>query len=158
MKKLFSIFAMMALVATVSFGQPAKAQVAKDAKKAVNAKESGAEMTFEKTTVNYGNINQGDDPYRVFKFTNTGTEPLIIKKAKGSCGCTVPTYPKEPIAPGASAEIKVRYDTKRIGKINKSITLQTNAGVKLLKIAGNVKKKAAPASVPANQKKSILDQ
>ncbi|MGB0984595.1 MAG: DUF1573 domain-containing protein, partial [Saprospiraceae bacterium] len=72
--------------------------------------------------------------------------------------CTVPTYPKEPIAPGASAEIKVRYDTKRIGKINKSVTLQTNAGVKILKIAGNVKKKATPASVPANQKKSILDQ
>lgn len=150
MKKLFSILAMMALVATVSFAQPAK--------DAANVTESGAEMTFEQTTVNYGNINQGDDPYRVFKFTNTGNEALIIKTAKGSCGCTVPTYPKEPIAPGATAEIKVRYDTKRIGKINKSITLQTNAGVKLLKITGNVKKKASAESVPANQKKSILDQ
>jgi hypothetical protein len=150
MKKLLSILTMVTLIAAVSFAQTTK--------NTATAKEGGAEMTFEKTTVDYGNINQGDDPYRVFKFTNTGTEPLIIKKAKGSCGCTVPTYPKEPIAPGASAEIKVRYDTKRIGKINKSITLQTNAGVKLLKIAGNVKKKAAPASVPANQKKSILDQ
>ena len=156
MKKLFSILAMITLVATVSFAQPAKNAV--KTKTSTIAKEGGAEMTFEKTTVNYGNINQGDDPYRVFKFTNTGSEALIIKKAKGSCGCTVPTYPKEPIAPGASAEIKVRYDTKRIGKINKSVTLQTNAGVKILKIAGNVKKKATPASVPANQKKSILDQ
>jgi hypothetical protein len=150
MKKLLSILTMVTLIAAVSFAQTTK--------NAVTAKEGGAEMTFEKTTVNYGSINQGDDPYRVFKFTNTGNEPLIIKKAKGSCGCTVPTYPKEPIAPGASAEIKVRYDTKRIGKINKSITLQTNAGVKLLKIAGNVKQKKTPASVPANQKKSILDQ
>lgn len=150
MKKLLSILTMMTLVATVSFAQPAK--------DAANAKENGAEMTFEQTTVDYGSINQGDEPYRIFKFKNTGNEALIIKEAKGSCGCTVPTYPKEPIAPGASAEIKVRYDTNRIGQINKSVTLQTNAGVKILKITGNVKQKASPASVPANEKKSVLDQ
>ena len=147
MKHLFSILAMMTLVATLSFGQTTS-----------GAKANGPEMTFEKTTVNYGNIEQGSDPFRVFKFTNTGTEPLIIKSAKGSCGCTVPTYPKEPIAPGADAEIKVRYDTKRIGNINKSVTLQTNAGVKILKITGKVAAKAQPANVPTDSKKSVLDQ
>ncbi|MEZ4987377.1 MAG: DUF1573 domain-containing protein [Saprospiraceae bacterium] len=57
------------------------------------------QMVFEDTTVDYGTIEQGADPYRVFAFTNTGNAPLVITNAKGSCGCTVPTYPKEPIAP-----------------------------------------------------------
>ena len=68
------------------------------------------------------------------------TEPLIIKKAKGSCGCTVPTWPKEPIAPGATAEIGVKYATTRVGKFTKTITLTTNASKKpvILTIKGEV--------------------
>ena len=65
----------------------------------------GPKMTFESTTVDYGTIDKDSDPIRYAKFTNTGTEPLIIKHAKGSCGCTVPTVPKEPIMPGESGEI-----------------------------------------------------
>ena len=60
-------------------------------------------------------------------FTNTGKEPLIIEKAKGSCGCTVPEWPKEPIAPGETAVIKINYDEKRVGPYTKSITITSNA-------------------------------
>ena len=77
---------------------------------------------------------------REFVFTNNGTEPLIIKNAKGSCGCTVPTWPREAIAPGATAEIGVNYETKRVGKFTKTITLTTNADKKpvILTIKGEV--------------------
>ncbi len=82
---------------------------------------SGPAMTFEATTIDYGVIEQGSDRVRIFKFENTGTEPLIITKAKGSCGCTVPTYPKEPVLPGETGEIKVEYDTNRVGPFTKTV-------------------------------------
>ena len=112
--------------------------------------KDGARLEFAATTVNYGTIEQNSDPLRVFTFTNTGNEPLIITNAKGSCGCTVPKYAKEPVLPGQSSEIEVRYDTKRVGPFNKSITLTTNAvngtdngtsaqaGIFRLKIKGKV--------------------
>jgi hypothetical protein len=87
----------------------------------------GPMMEFKSIVVDYGEIEQNADPLRVFEFSNTGTAPLVISNAKGSCGCTVPSYPKEPILPGASAEIEVRYDTKRIGAFTKTVTLTTNA-------------------------------
>jgi hypothetical protein len=147
MKQLFSILAMSCLVVSISFAQTAKP-----------VKANGPEISFEKTTVAFGNIEQGSNPFRVVKFTNTGSKPLVITKAIGSCGCTVPTTPKEPIAPGETAEIKVRYDTNRLGKINKKVTITTNAGVKILNVTGNVSKKKAKSNVPASKKKSILDQ
>lgn len=88
--------------------------------------QSGPVMTFEKTTIDYGFIDKGAEPLRKFKFTNTGNEPLLIKTAKGSCACVVPTYPQEPIMPGESANIEVRYDTQRVGNFNKTVTLTTN--------------------------------
>lgn len=87
---------------------------------------SGAVMTFEQTEIDYGKIEKGSDKTRIFKFKNTGDEPLIIKSAKGSCGCTVPTYPKEPIMPGETSEIKVDYDTNRVGRFTKTVTVNTN--------------------------------
>lgn len=103
----------------------------------------GAEMTFETEVVDYGTIPQHADGVRTFKFTNTGTAPLIISNAKGSCGCTVPTWPKKPIKPGEVAEIKVKYATNRLGPINKSVTVTSNSSVpnKVLRIKGNVIKK-----------------
>src|SRR3990172_491161 len=62
-------------------------------------------MTFESEVVDYGTIEQGADGVREFKFTNKGKEPLIISNARGSCGCTVPTWPQEPIKPGESSVI-----------------------------------------------------
>ncbi|MBD98836.1 MAG: hypothetical protein CMO34_03250 [Verrucomicrobia bacterium] len=104
---------------------------------------AGAEMTFESDVIDYGTIPQFADGVRVFKFTNTGKAPLIISGAKGSCGCTVPTWPKKPINPGESAEIKVKYATDRLGPINKSVTVTSNSSepTKVLRIKGNVIKK-----------------
>ncbi len=116
------------------------------------AQSSGAVMTFESTTVDYGTIEKGGDPIRKFKFTNTGNEPLIIKTAKGSCGCTVPTYPKEPIMPGESNVIEVRYDTQRVGAFTKTVTLTTNEAkdTHTLTIKGDVKGAPTQESVPAS--------
>jgi len=102
----------------------------------------GAEISMDKETHDYGKIEQHANGQCVFLFTNTGTEPLKITNAKGSCGCTVPQWPREEIAPGATGEIKVKYDTKRIGMINKSVTIQSNAvnsPTKIIRIKGEVK-------------------
>lgn len=111
----------------------------------------GPVMTLENTTVDYGVIEKGADPIRIFKFTNTGNEPLIIKTAKGSCGCTVPTYPQEPIMPGEANKIEVRYDTQRVGAFTKTVTLTTNEGeaTRTLTIKGEVKAPATQENVPA---------
>jgi hypothetical protein len=88
--------------------------------------EKGPKIEFSKEIHDYGTIKYDADPYCTFEFKNTGNEPLIISNAKGSCGCTVPEWSKEPIAPGASGSIRVKYDTKRPGTINKSVTVSTN--------------------------------
>ena len=91
------------------------------------ALSQGAEISFDKSTHDYGQIEKSANGECIFVFTNTGNKPLKISNAKGSCGCTVPQWPREEIAPGAKGEIKVRYDTKRVGVINKSVTIQSNA-------------------------------
>lgn len=101
----------------------------------------GAAIEFEEDVHDYGNVPFEGNGTFAFVFKNTGTEPLIISSAKGSCGCTVPTWPQEPIAPGKSAKIDVTYDTKRVGEINKSVTIMSNAvnePVKVVKITGTV--------------------
>ncbi len=97
-------------------------------------------MKFERDTIDYGTIPHNADGYRSFKFVNVGKEPLIIKDAHGSCGCTVPTAPKEPIQPGQTSEVKVHYATDRIGMFIKTVTLTSNANpnIKVLVIKGNV--------------------
>ena len=115
--------------------------------------DSGPIMTFESLTVDYGEIVQNSDPLRVAKFTNTGSEPLIISNARGSCGCTVPKWPKEPIMPGESSQIEIRYDTKRLGKINKTVTITTNQGSEsiVLRVKGQISKAPQEESVPENK-------
>ena len=152
---------LVAFVATTTFAQTTKAP----------------EMKFEKTTVDYGTIEQNSEPLRTFSFKNEGDAPLIITGARGSCGCTVPSYPKQPIAPGETAVIEVRYDTKRVGPFRKSVRITTNekvmkktkndqgeivekeeAKTHVLYIKGDVKQKAAaPAGTPAKQK-SIIER
>jgi len=104
------------------------------------SEDVNATIDFESKVVDYGVIENKSDGARKFVFTNNGTDPLVIKTAKGSCGCTVPTWPKDPIAPGESGEIGVKYDTKRTGKFTKTITLTTNADRKpvILTIKGSV--------------------
>ena len=88
-------------------------------------------MEFATLKHDFGSVNQETENTYVFEFTNTGNEPLIIEKAKGSCGCTVPRYPKEPIAPGASAEIEVTYKPgKQKGKQSKTVTVTANTNPK----------------------------
>lgn len=109
--------------------------------KVVAQPESGAKIEFEKEVHDYGNIKYGANGTCTFEFKNTGNAPLIISKATGSCGCTVPSWPKEPIAPGAKGEITVKYDTKRPGPITKSVTITSNAAnepSKVIRIKGTV--------------------
>src|ERR1051326_911550 len=108
------------------------------------------EMTFESETIDYGTIEYNSDGTREFKFKNTGKEPLIIQSATGSCGCTVPTPPKDPVKPGETAVIKVHYDTKRVGNFEKTVTVVSNAKTasKVLKIKGVVKPDATPTTTP----------
>jgi len=105
--------------------------------------QSGAKIEFKEETINYGEVEKGkDNGIRIFEFTNTGDQPLIIKNAKSSCGCTVPEWPKEPIAPGGKGQIKVQYNMNP-GPISKTITIETNAtnkenGMIPLRIKGTV--------------------
>jgi len=103
---------------------------------------NGAVMTFDATTMDYGTIDKGADPIRKFKFTNTGNEPLIVKAAKGSCGCTVPTYPKEPIMPGESNVIEVRYDTQRVGAFTSPLIVRVWVSLASLVVSVTVLVKA----------------
>lgn len=110
-------------------------------------------IAFEKTVHDYGTIPQHADGNCEFKFTNDGKEPLILSNVRSSCGCTVPTWPRQPIMPGQSDVIKVKYDTKRIGMINKSIHVYSNATVPTitLKIKGKIE---APATTKAPEKEA----
>lgn len=100
-------------------------------------------IVFEKTVHDYGTITQGADGNCEFTFTNKGQKPLVLSNVRASCGCTVPTWPKKPIAPGKTGVIKVKYNTARMGSFNKSITVSSNAANSrvTLKITGNVIKK-----------------
>ncbi len=145
MKKLLSMISAIVLCASFAFAQSNETTPTKEMK--------GPQMEFEAKELDYGTIAQNSDPYRSFSFTNVGDEPVQITHAKGSCGCTTPDWPKEPIFPGESAEIKVRYDTKRIGKFVKRVTLTTNMKDPkvVLTIKGEVKPAAPePEGVPTS--------
>ena len=103
------------------------------------------EISFDKVVHDYGTIMQGADGTCEFKFTNTGKEPLILSKPQSSCGCTVPTWPQEPILPGKSDVIKVTYNTQNVGPINKTVTVNSNAKTNriVLSIKGTVTAKPA---------------
>lgn len=88
--------------------------------------QSGPKIKLDANEVNYGTIEQNSEPFRTLKFKNVGNEPLIIKSARGNCGCTVPTWPREAIMPGESGDLKIKYSTDRVGPINKKVTLTTN--------------------------------
>ena len=104
-------------------------------------KMGGPIFKFDKTEHDFGTINEGDVVETVFAFTNVGKSELIITSAKGSCGCTVPEWPKEPIMPGETGEIKVKFNSYRKPNLQqKQITLRTNTegGKEILKIRAQV--------------------
>ncbi len=100
------------------------------------------EFKFQEEVIDYGKIDKGSDGAKVFIFKNIGDQPIIIKKIQSSCGCTVPKKPEKPIMPGEDGEIKVSYDTKRVGGFSKSITILSNAKNprKIIRIKGIVNK------------------
>lgn len=125
-------------------GEKAASESLKTAEEKEGAK---LKQTGTATTWAYGTIEKATTGVRFFKFNNTGQAPLVISNAKGSCGCTVPSYPKEPIMPGESGFIKVKYDTKRVGPFTKYVTLTTNATsatTTRLTIKGTVETEPAP--------------
>ncbi|CAM1333690.1 DUF1573 domain-containing protein [Tenacibaculum aestuariivivum] len=104
-------------------------------------------ISFDKEEHDFGTVNEGDVVKTSFIVTNTGKTDLVITNARASCGCTVPEWPKEPIAPGKSGKIQVSFNTSgKPNKQSKSITLTTNTekGREIVKISGMVtpKKKA----------------
>ncbi len=115
-----------------------------------------AEIKFDRELHDFGTIPFSGNGTYEFKFKNTGKEPLIISNAQGSCGCTVPTYPKNtPIKPGETQVIKVTYDTKRVGNFTKTVTVYSNATTpeKILTIKGMVESAPVEESFPSNGKK-----
>ncbi len=123
------------------------------------AQVKGAEIKADKEVHDYGTVQQNEPADCHFTITNTGTEPLIISDAKGSCQCTVPEWPKEPIAPGDSKKIKVKYNSNRVGPINKSVTITSNAEntpVLVLRIKGNVEAKE-DAGTPIKTEKGPIE-
>jgi|SRR6218665_477497 len=136
---------LLAAVTIFSFATT-NAQTKKPAKKADTAKADtpkvdGAGMLFENETLDYGTIPHNADGKREFVFVNNGNKPLVIETTQGSCGCTVPTTPKEPIAPGARGVIGVKYATDRVGPFTKTVTVKSNATgqeTKVITIKGTV--------------------
>jgi len=115
------------------------------------------EIQFEKDVHDFGTLKQGAECIYEFKFTNVGKEPLIIQNASASCGCTIPSYPKEPILPGKGGAIKVKYDGNRVGGINKEITITSNAqtSTKVLKITGNILATPKEEAFPGNSSSTV---
>lgn len=113
--------------------------------------ENQATFKFDHETFNFGTIQQGESITHEFKFTNTGSEPLIISRADGSCGCTVPQYPKEPIMKGQSGVIKVTFNSAgKMGVQDRTVTIVSNATESplVLHMKGNVDK---PAEQPTSK-------
>ncbi|KWW40596.1 MAG: hypothetical protein F083_1522 [bacterium F083] len=128
MKKVIYLLGIMLLMAGVAKAQDKKATM-------------GPEIEFEKVVHDYGDVPYNGNGECEFRFTNTGTEPLLVQKPKSSCGCTIPSWPNEPILPGESDVIKVTYRTNRAGNINKTVTVTSNAvknSTVVLRIKGRV--------------------
>lgn len=109
-------------------------------------------VAFDEDTYDFGEVMEGEKVVHVYKFKNTGNEPLVISNAKGSCGCTVPEWPREPIPVGGSGEIRVQFDSKGKGKVggatqSKRVTITANTDPQstYLTIKGKVNKEETPA-------------
>jgi len=133
MKKLTLVISLILVAATGLFSQATEPVQVVD-------NPNAPEISFDKLVHDYGTVPFGGDGVCVFKFTNTGKEPLILQQPQSSCGCTVPTWPKEPVLPGSSSEIQVTYNTKKAGPINKTVTVKSNAKTNtvVLRITGKV--------------------
>ncbi|HXH17778.1 MAG TPA: DUF1573 domain-containing protein [Chitinophagales bacterium] len=126
MKNLLLFVAAIAMVFTMQ-AQTSETPAVKTENIAPDSNEPKPVMTFETETIDYGTILRYADGVREFKFKNTGNAPLIINNCAGTCGCTVPSCPKEPIQPGETGSIQVKYATDRVGQFNKGVKIYSNA-------------------------------
>ena len=152
MKKAILMVAAVAAIAFTSCNEKANAKIDEANLTAAAADKEASEvfpvMSFEETEYDFGTVDEGTVVEHEFSFTNTGKAPLIVVDAKSSCGCTVPTWSKEPIAPGEKGSMMVRFNTN--GKPNAqtkaiTVTANTEKGTESVRIKGMVtpKKKAA---------------
>ena len=93
----------------------------------VYSQENQADIKFEETIIDYGEVEFESDGKRIFKFKNIGNSPLVFQRISSSCGCTIPKKPEKPIEPGETGEIEVEYDTKRVGLFMKAISVISNS-------------------------------
>ncbi|MCC6410910.1 MAG: DUF1573 domain-containing protein [Saprospiraceae bacterium] len=106
-------------------------------------------IKYDSDRFDFGSTDEGEIVKHIFKFKNTGNEPLVISNAKGSCGCTVPTWPKEPVPPGGVGELKIEFNTKgKPGRQSKRVTVTANTvpTETFLEITGDVRGKEQPAA------------
>lgn len=144
MKKLF-----LAIIITAGFTGAAFAQTAATTTPAqATSSASKAVISFPADAFDFGTVPQNIPVTHVFSFKNTGKEPLVLSSVTASCGCTTPEWPKEPVAPGATATIKATYNAANPGVFTKTITVVSNAvaPTTVLTIKGEVKPAAAPAA------------
>jgi len=160
MKKIF-IYSLSALlfVGLVAFQTPKKAKKAKKASKTEQKEEpkvaakKAYDVSFDKTFHDFGTATEGDQVETTYKLTNNGTEPVLILSHEIQCGCTTPTYTKEPIMPGSTVDIKVGFNTHgKVGVNEKTVTLKTNGDSHVLKFKCEVKQKTVVDPIkPGNQ-------
>ncbi|AZQ58779.1 DUF1573 domain-containing protein [Maribacter sp. MJ134] len=149
MKKIVVAICTISLFAFTSCKENASSKINTDNVAEAAVRDEAAKaipvMTFEKAEHDFGTIEQGTPQETAFKFTNTGNAPLIITDAKSSCGCTVPNPPKEPIAPGESSELLVKFNGSGQNQVTKTITVTANTekGSELLRIKAFVNPKGA---------------
>ena len=167
MKKSILLFTAIVLASTATFAQkknnknvdPAVPVVAQptavksapgNAPAATPTQSADGKMKFNTEEHNFGNIPEGPAVSFDFEFENTGAEPIVLSGVQASCGCTTPTWTKDPVLPKRKGKITATYNTQgRPGNFVKTITVNSNVGTKIIKITGNVEK-APDASVPAN--------
>ncbi len=119
---------------------------------APNTSPTAPEISFENDVHDFMTLPKGTPCEYEFKFKNTGKEPLIIQNAQASCGCTVPIWPKEPIMPGQSGMIKVKYDSNRVGAFTKTVNVTSNAknNPKMITIKGKIDAPPQEEQFPGN--------
>jgi hypothetical protein len=118
------------------------------------AKESGQEIYFSQSTYDYGEISEGSDGLYTIEFKNIGNAPIIVNRVRSSCGCTVPSWPKEPVEPGTNGEILVKYNTELTGSFMKSVYVYSSAENSPVKLT--IRGKVLPRENPAEISKTEL--
>jgi len=115
--------------------------------------QGGPEITFEKTTHNFGKIPQGTPVTYEFQFTNTGTEPLIVNNVQKTCGCTVTGWTKNPVMPGQTGYVSAQYNAASMGAFKKPVTVVSNASASSLQLffEGEVVAKTEQTGTPVNE-------